>query len=328
MTIFFLGKKLLKKLLPFFQQRKTMNFYCIFCDYKSNRKSNFYKHSLTAKHILATNGNILATKPKSSKNIFVENEINTNSSLATKSSKSSKSSKKVATNFFCTKCNKKYKDRTGLWKHRKKCKDVDQEIVEKQDKIIQLLEKNNQLLALQQNTTFITNTNTNTNNKVFNLQFFLNHTCKEAMNMSEFVNSIQVELSDLENTGQKGYVNGITNIVLKNLNKIENNLRPIHCSDPKRETIYIKENDEWRNDNRPVLVNAIKIIANENIKLIQNWQEKYPDSKFSFSKKNDMYLQIVSNSMDGEDGDISINKIISKVAKEITIDKYLKLMNN
>ncbi len=121
-----------------------MNFYCIFCDYTSNRKANFLKHSLTAKHILATNGNILATKPKQSQIPNVKNENNMISNVATKSSKSSKSSKKVAKiatiNFHCSKCNKNYKDRSGLWKHRKKCKNVDKELFEKQDKIIELLE--------------------------------------------------------------------------------------------------------------------------------------------------------------------------------------------
>jgi hypothetical protein len=135
-----------------------------------------------------------------------------------------------------------------------------------------------------------------------------------------------MDLDDLEHTGRTGYVEGITNIVVKNLNNLEQQLRPLHCSDYKREVLYIKNNDEWTKeaDNKPILTKAIKTIANENIKQINKWVQNYPDCIASDSKKNDLYLKIVSNSMNGltkEEADKNMNKIIANVAKNVTIDK-------
>jgi hypothetical protein len=170
------------------------------------------------------------------------------------------------------------------------------------------------------------NTHTNSHNKAFNLNFFLNETCKDAMNISDFVSSIKLNLEDLENTGRQGYIEGISNIIVKNLNNLEQHYRPLHCSDLKREVLYIKENDEWTKEtnDKPILTKAIKIIANENIKQIQNWKAKNPDCTYSDSRKNDLYLKIVSNSMNGlteEEGHKNINKIISNIAKETVIQK-------
>jgi hypothetical protein len=170
------------------------------------------------------------------------------------------------------------------------------------------------------------NTTNNIGNNTFNLQFFLNETCKDAMNITDFVNNVKVELDDLENTGRCGYIEGITDIICKNLNQLEQPLRPLHCSDLKREILYIKDNNEWtkETEEKPILTKAIKTIANENIKQIYKWREKYPDCTQADSKKNDLYLKIVSNSMNGltkEEGDKNINKIISNVAKKVIIDK-------
>jgi hypothetical protein len=146
------------------------------------------------------------------------------------------------------------------------------------------------------------------------------------MNITDFVSSIKMELEDLEYTGRTNYVEGISNIVIKNLNSLEKQLRPLHCSDHKREVLYIKDNDQWTKEtnNKPILTNAIKKIANENIKQINKWVQQYPDCVKADSKKNDLYLKIVSNSMNGltqEEGDKNINKIISNVAKNVIIDK-------
>ncbi len=169
-------------------------------------------------------------------------------------------------------------------------------------------------------------THINSHNKAFNLNFFLNETCKDAMNISDFVNSIKLNLDDLENTGRTGYIEGVSNIILKNLNNIEQHLRPLHCSDTKREILYVKDNNKWEKetDDKPILTKAIKVIANENIKQIKNWTAKNPDCTSSNSRKNDLYLKIVSNSMNGlteEEGKKNINKIISNVAKETFIQK-------
>jgi len=178
----------------------------------------------------------------------------------------------------------------------------------------------------------VTNNNTNNNNchnttnNAFNLNFFLNETCKDAMNISDFVSSIKLSLDDLENTGRHGYIEGISNIIVKNLSNLEQCFRPVHCSDQKREVIYIKDNDKWEKEteDKPILTKAIKTIANENIKQIKHWRDKHPDCTDADSKKNNLYLKIVSNSMNGltkEEGDRNINKIISNVAKETVIHK-------
>ena len=233
-----------------------------------------------------------------------------------------------------------------LCAHKKKCTNNDIiidgiHIKDKDALIIHLLKQNIEIIKGQQDM-FVklneNNINTNNhsnnisnsmnNNKTFNLQFFLNETCKDAMNISDFVSSIKLNLEDLENTGRQGYVQGITNIVLKNLNNVEQHLRPLHCSDVKREVLYIKDNNEWlkESEEKPILTKAIKTIANENIKQIKNWKDKYPDCSDIDSKKNNLYLKIVSNSMNGltkEEGDKNINKIISNVSKEVTIEKNL-----
>ena len=146
------------------------------------------------------------------------------------------------------------------------------------------------------------------------------------MNITDFVSSIKMNLDDLENTGRCGYIEGISNIIIKNLNKLEQHLRPLHCGDSKREVLYIKDNDEWTKEtnDKPILTKAIKTIANENIKQISKWKDNYPDCVKSDSKKNDLYLKIVSNSMNGltkDESEKNIHKIITNVAKQVLIDK-------
>lgn len=286
--------KILKKNLP--------RFFCEKCNFKCYQKNDWERHIITPKHTISKNGNK-----------FSKEET-------------------LKETFSCN-CGKKFESNSGLWKHKQKCKtETNQELKSDKDLIIDAL------LKIIQNGTNNTNTNTNANNttntnshnnidnKTFNLNFFLNETCKDAMNISDFVSSVQVSLDDLENTGRQGYVEGITNIVLKNLNKVEKNMRPLHCSDVKREVFYIKDNDEWKKENteKPILTKAIKVIANENIKQIKNWRDKYPGCMESESKKNDLYLKIVSNSMNGstqEEGIKNIDKIIANVAKQVVIDK-------
>jgi len=290
---------------------------CEKCDYKTSKKFNYDKHILTAKH---------------KKSMFSNDFVAKVAKVATD------------TKYTC-KCGKEYKDNSGLWRHSKKCqinnhqKDdkitgiYDDKVKDLTDKEIMMdLIKNNRevqkmMMEVIKNGTHNINCNNTTNNKTFNLNLYLNETCKDAMNITDFVNSINLNLEDLENTGRKGYVEGISNIFLKNLNNIEHHMRPIHCSDQKREILYIKDNDKWEKecDEKPILTKAIKNVANQNIKQIQNWRDKNPDCTKSDSKKNDFYLKIVSNSMNGlteEEGKKNISKIISNVAKEVVINKY------
>jgi hypothetical protein len=255
-------------------------------------------------------------------------------------------------NIFECDCGKTYKDNSGLWRHKKQCKTYTNKYSEgiTTELVLELIRDNKELkqLLMEQNNTIqqqsstinhlatskqisggdnnSNNITTNSHNNAFNLNFYLNETCKEALNITEFVSSIKVSLEDLENTGRKGYIEGISNIIVRNLNGLEHHQRPIHCNDQKREIIYIKDNNEWtkESDDKPILTKAIKVIANENIKQIKQWRDKNPDCTNSDSKKNNLYLKIVSNSMNGlteEEGHKNISKIISNVAKETVIYK-------
>jgi hypothetical protein len=296
------------------------NFCCETCHFYSSKKSNYIEHLSTRKHYLATSIGL---------------EIKKNQQNPAKA-------------FSCEKCRKKYKDKSGLWRHKKKCiaddhynetkiydndKTLKESIISDKQLIMMLVKQNSELMDVLKNANYnsINNTNNshNTNhshNKTFNLQFFLNETCKDAMNIDEFVSFIKPQLSDLEATGRLGYVEGISNIILNGLKTLNTQERPIHCSDQKREIIYIKNNNEWtkEEEDKPILTKAIKVIANENIKNISEWTKENPDCIKSESKKNDLYLKIVSNSMSGgtkEESNKNINKIISNVSKQVVIKK-------
>jgi hypothetical protein len=173
------------------------------------------------------------------------------------------------------------------------------------------------------NTTMSHSNNTNSNNK-FNLNFFLNETCKDAMNIMDFVNSLKLQLSDLENVGDVGYIEGISSIILKNLKELDVSKRPMHCSDLKREIIYVKDEDKWEKEDsqNKRLKKAIKYVANKNFQLIPEWKKKYPDCVYSDSKSSDQYNRLLIESVGGKfDTDINENRIIKKIAKEVFIDK-------
>jgi hypothetical protein len=301
------------------QQKISNQYHCDVCDYTTSRKSNYNDHLLSRKH---------------QKSIFVN-----------------KIQQKSATPFCCMLCGNKYKDNSGLWRHTKKhhatnnISDIDkfdndnetdnatikESVISDKELITMLVKQNSQLMDVIKNGTNNTNhshNNTHSHNKTFNLQFFLNETCKDAMNINEFVSSIKPQLADLEATGRLGYVEGVSNIIINNLKSLNIHNRPIHCSDQKREVIYIKNNNEWtkEEDDKPILTRAIKVIANENIKNISEWRNEHPDCTNADSKKNNLYLKIVSNAMSGssaEESNKNISKIISNVAKRVSIDKHM-----
>jgi len=163
--------------------------------------------------------------------------------------------------------------------------------------------------------------NTNSHNKTFNLQFFLNEECKDAMNMSEFINSIQLKISDLENIGKNGYVEGMSTIIIKHLNDTDVNKRPVHCSDAKRETLYIKEENKWEKDTLETkqMFKAVRGVDKKNCQLLTKWKETYPKCMDSKSHQSDDYMKVVSKVMDSDAE--NVNKVIKKVAKEVVIDK-------
>jgi hypothetical protein len=289
------------------------NFCCIICDYNTSRKSSYSKHLLTARHHKLT-------------------EVN---------KKLQKSCKKNtdSTNFFCENCNKKYISRVGLWKHNKICNEqpisietTDNQNIKSNDneELISCLIKENQefknliLDIVKKDTYNYSNNVINSNNKSFNLNFFLNETCKDAMNITDFVDSIKLQLSDLERVGELGYVEGISNIIVNNLNKLDVTQRPLHCTDKKRETIYIKDDDKWeKDDEKEKMHKIVRKVADKNARMLPKFKEAHPDCNKAVSKYSDAYNKIIVESMGGS-GDNNYEKeekIIKKIAKEVTVEK-------
>ena len=291
---------------------------CCLCNYITVSKKDFNKHILSNKHIRLENA---------SKMLKTANELPSNDNKT-----------------YACKCGKTYSHDSSYYRHKKQCNitivtDSNSETVDKDQLIMMLIKQNAELIKETtefkhmmmdviktgtHNTT--NNTHTNSHNKTFNLNFFLNETCKNALNITDFVSSIKVSLDDLENTGRQGYVEGISNIILQKLQNLNHYDRPIHCADNKREVLYIKNDNQWikESEEKPLLTKAIKTIANENMKQIKTWREKHPECTDAESKKNNLYLKIVSNSMSGSDKeecDKNLNKIISNVAKETIIPK-------
>jgi hypothetical protein len=247
--------------------------------------------------------------------------------------------------FACKNCNKIYKARNSLWYHERKCDEVnakiktsDDTVSELKNLVLEVMKCNNELH--KQNTELhkqmidvckniqpsITNkiTNSNNNNKTFNLHFFLNEQCKDAMNITEFINSVSLSVIDLENVGKLGYVEGISSIIIKELKNLDIYKRPVHCSDMKREILYIKDEDKWEKEGREnkKLKNAIKSVEHKNLKMINEWTKEHPMYKGSDEKDNDVYLKIMLESAGGTGNyDEKGIKIIKKIAKEIIIDK-------
>jgi len=162
----------------------------------------------------------------------------------------------------------------------------------------------------------------NSNNNTFNMNMFLNDKCKDAMNMKDFVNSIQLNLNDLENVGNLGYVKGMSNILIDNLQKMDVYKRPVHCSDVKRDTLYVKENNEWARDgpDNPKMVNAVLAVEHKNVALVSEWAKANPRCMNSNTRENERYMKLSKAATDGEkEGNIA--KVIKKVAKNVAIEK-------
>ena len=299
-----------------FKQKTSKKYCCEVCDYSTERKHNLSVHYTTAKHTMEVNG----TKNKQ------------------------KTSKSVGTHFQCESCDKIYQTTSGLWKHNQKChkntiahKTMEHNITP--DLIIEIIKQNqelqkqnqeltNKLFEVCKNGTYNNNNNTNnSHNKTFNLQFFLNETCKDAMNIMDFVDSIKLQLTDLEKVGKIGYVEGISNIIVKNLNSLDETKRPVHCTDTKREVIYVKDENKWEkeNENKKKLRKLIKHIAHKNSKMLNEFKKNHPDCDKSDSRFSDQYNNIVIEALGGKgDNDLEKeDKIIRNIAREVTIDKNI-----
>ena len=250
---------------------------------------------------------------------------------------------KQAAKYSCKKCGKEYKDNSGLWRHKKVCDFEEEEESEKEEPkkeeisdkelIIMLIKQNSQLIEknndlVEKNIEIFKNINStnnshnnntnNSHNKAFNLNFFLNETCKDAMNIMDFIDSIKLQLSDLEKVGELGYVDGISNIITNNLKAIDINKRPVHCTDKKRETMYIKDENKWEKEeeDKKKLRKAIKRVAFKNQNLIQDFKKEHPDYNKYHSKVSDQYNKLVVESMGGS-GD-NDNEKEDKIIKNIS----------
>lgn len=303
-------------------------FYCEKCHFTCFKMSDWNRHIIRRKHI----------DGKNDKN----NGENDNE----------KTPNNLTPDYVCE-CGRVYKHQSGLSRHKKTLdchnkKNYDEESNKIEDSEIKLLTnlvlevvKQNKELVIQNSETYKQNqeltskivefckagttTNTqinNTNNNTFNLNVFLNEKCKDAMNIMDFVDSLQLQLSDLEDVGKLGFVEGISNIILKNLKALDVTERPIHCADKKREIIYVKDEDKWEkeSDQKLKIRKAIKRVATKNQKLLPKFKEAHPGCNYSESKYSDQYSKIVIEAMRDDDIEKQ-DKIIKRIAREVVIDK-------
>lgn len=323
-----------KKLLT---EKPKEIFLCGCCNYTTSKKHDFIKHEKTKKHI------------KKATNCVTENSPDSNS-------------------FFCKSCTRHYNNRVSLWRHEKKCSPMiensddesikisesesDEEVegessyftkdmvmnLIKQNKELQnvlveqnnkLLEQNNKLMEKSSSTIQNNTTNNTTNNTQFNLNFFLNEQCKDAINIIDFINSLQVQVKDLERTGQLGYVEGISQIFLNGLRELDVYTRPIHCTDLKRETVYVKNQDKWEkeDDDKTRLKQAVKKIATKNLKQLPEWERENPEFSNFNSKESDQYVILTQRLMGGsslEEDNKYEDKIIRNVLRDVVLEKANK----
>ena len=309
-----------------FSPKISKNLHCELCDYTTCKIADYNKHLQTIKH-------------KNKGNETFETKMKPN----------------ITKNLQCI-CGISFNSRTTLWRHKKKCnfennEDVDNkqhtnlntslnlitpelvmELIKDNKEMKQIiLEQNNTINNLVKNGVSQANHNTNSlnnnNNKTFNLQFFLNETCKNAMNIMDFVDSIKLQLSDLEKVGEVGYTQGISNIITTNLKALDVTQRPVHCTDKKRETMYIKDENKWEKEDEENsrLRKVIRRVANKNIRLLPQFREKYPEYKNSSSKVSDKYDKMALEAMGGSGGPDKDKeeKIIHNISKCVVIDKYV-----
>ena len=344
---------------------RTKKHSCEKCDYITYNKSDLTKHFLTAKHI--QNMSLDITTPNKPLNIFYCEKCDYKCSNKKDFNKHQGTDKCIGNHMetsmqknpkkVCDICNKEYLNASGLWKHKKICQvlEIKTEVLEnkieftndfrepdikqpmftvelfldlmKQNKDLQncLMESHNKIVELSK-TTGTVNTNCNNNNQ-FNLHFFLNETCKNAMNITDFVNSLQLTTLDFENTGKLGYVDGITKIIINKLNSVDTTSRPMHCTDVKRETLYIKDENVWEkeDDNKTKFKKVINQIANKNLQQLKTWKNEHPDcinldtnDNIAFRK----YYKVALGGGNDDEDEKFTEKIKRNVLKEILVDKY------
>jgi hypothetical protein len=307
-----------------FVPNNQIHYECVKCNYITANKKDFNKHNLTRKHLILT-----SDLPK-----IPENPNN---------------------KIFVCKCGNEYKHKQSLNNHKKKCTFIEHVTLDKDDDIknlvFEVVKTNNELQKQnhefqkqnqeiqKQNQEFQqqildvcknginnnSNNVVNSHNKAFNLNVFLNETCKDAMDVNDFIDSFKLQLSDLDLVGKLGFVDGISSIIIKNLKALKVSERPVHCTDTKRETIYVKEQGIWekQEDDHKKLRKIIKRVAFKNSKNLSLYKELHPDCTDYYSKHNDHYLKLRIEAFGGSGNETvdNENKIIKKIIKEMTIDK-------
>jgi hypothetical protein len=294
---------------------------CKKCNFECSKKSNYDKHLTTAKHRKLT---------------FVN--------------------KKNAEPLICDNCGKQYKSRVGLWKHKQKCSENNDDIVQSKNSsktgqdmtvLVDLLKQNQEfkeLLTEQQqeiqglhrhlidavkhtgNT--IQNQTNISNNQHFNINFFLNEQCKDAINMSDFLENMELDIEDLTETGRLGYVGGISRILVNKLRELDTYKRPLHCTDMKRETLYIKDNDEWskENDSKEALKGLVNKVSNKNCRNIKKWTDEHAEYNVFDSPQNMEFLKLSNAALGGfgeQESKLFSDKIIRNVIKEVMVNKHI-----
>ena len=304
-------------------EKNDIKYKCLKCNFITSKKTDYNRHLLTAKHMKLANGNVLETL-WSEKNEKNENNKNINT-------------------FACKKCNKEFLSRSGLWKHNNNCKvelvevssdNSNNQLPISNDVIMKLLNDNQELkniIVQQQNQLFkqqeqfselipkVGNNNTNTinNNQKFNINVFLNEQCKDAINLSDFIKSLHVTLEQLDFTKQNGLADGISKTIIDNMSKLSIYERPMHCTDVKRETLYIKEDNAWSKDKAKEKVkNVIKKTSSKNFNALMDWKTLNPDFMKS-EDKTDYFTKTISTI--GKSTDSIDEKVIKKLCKEIYV---------
>ena len=305
---------------------KRRTYLCETCDFMCSKQSDYDRHIFTRKHQLLTN--TYKIKPEKHQT------------------------------FVCD-CGKKYKHRQSLFNHKKTCTyvplknetmntELDKEIpiqenqmvndnnIDYKDMFIQLMKQNQELqqTVVEQQKQYtetinemipkIGNNNTTNNNNQFNLQFFLNEQCKDALNITDFMRSIELNMNDLVQTGKLGYVEGMSRIFVKALKDMDVTERPIHCTDIKRETVYIKDEDKWEKDDdeKSKMRKTIRNIEKKNLKMLPKWQEENPEHRNLESKKSNEFMELSITALGGQDDkDKSEKKIMKNILKEVVVDK-------
>ena len=301
-------------------------FFCSKCDYYTNKTSSYNKHLTTRKHQEATNDN-------------------------------------VATDTFeCNICNKVYKSRVGLWKHKKACNGTTDtsstpnnmsSVIDNPTIVIELLKQNQEFkdLILEERREFqkiITDqsakmmelagnmggnnhhntTNTNSHNK-FNLNVFLNEQCKDAMTLKDFVKNLEISMEEFIETGEHGFVDGLSQVLIQRINDMDIHDRPFHCTDLKRETVYIKDAEKWEKDeNKEKLRKAVKGVAYKNERMRPVWYAETPNVDVLGSENCEKFFKYSAAALGGygkEENKVFEDKIMRNVLKEVTIDKQMKI---